>query len=78
MKASATAGSHSCDLFLPLIPPPNPHGGDQVSFDLNLGIERAWKPPGTGRKVGLIHLVEKNLALSYVQSFSSFTIPHQR
>lgn len=78
MKASATAGSHSCDLFLPLIPPPNPHGGDQVSFDLNLGMERACKPPGTGRKVGLIHLVEKNLALSYVQSFSSFTIPHQR
>lgn len=45
MEASATARIHSCNLFLPLIPPPSPHGGDQMSFDLNLGMDRAWKPP---------------------------------
>lgn len=78
MEAAATAGIHSCDLFLPSIPPPGPHGGDQVSFDLNLGVERPWKPPGTGRNVGLMYLVERNLALSCMKSFSSFAIPHQR
>lgn len=44
----------------------------------NLGMGRAWKPPGTGGNVGLIHLVGKDLALSCLKSSSSFTTPHQR
>lgn len=46
MEASATAGIHSCDLFLPLIPPPGPHVGDQVPFDFKFGLgeslEASW------------------------------------
>lgn len=46
MEASATAGIHSCDLFLQLIPPPGPHVGDQVPFDFKFGLgeslEASW------------------------------------